>query len=335
MNYFLAEVSNQMLELYEQNRVPPSANNEAEGSTVCDVTNQATSKASSAKEEPAVTNSHSQAGAATSRPGMSKSTSHADNRSGPARTLHAQGNEYASGDNKNASSDHNADSESKDKLDHEMDDAGEAQTSSQNTAHVKEDQERNVASSEGGKLKHFVQNLENRDGTVGQSPQDVIKKIDKDKFKAAIEKRKKAGANVARKTDFLDEDDLIERELEAGIELAAESDKNKKDKRQQNRSKSSDRLEQDETNHETHQEERETQGTKEEGEVPDDMDLGSGSPKPTSSRKRKSRSPEGRRNDPSGSHHYSNHDYLDDRSRANRLGYVEREHKRHVPENHL
>ncbi|KAJ9164464.1 hypothetical protein P3X46_024039 [Hevea brasiliensis] len=349
----LEEVSNQMLELYEQNR--PSTNNEAEGSTVGGVSHQTTSKASSGKEEHATTNSHSQAGGITSRPGTSKSMSLADNRGGAPRTTHNQGNEHLSGEMKSAS-DHNADGESSDYVDQGIDtlsrheNMGEANTL-RHASHGKEDQERNVVRSEiseAGELKdkHFGRNLENREGTVGQSPQDAIKKIDRDKVKAALEKRKKSRGDVSRKTDFLDEDDFIERELEAGIELAAESEKSKRDRRQ-SYSKPLDRQRHENPHHENHQEDAgdgERQGMKghlshksdlnimEEGEVPDDMDRGFHSPK-SSNRKRKSWSPpeklpEGKhRNDyVPGSHHYNNHDYLDDRNRMSRLGYVERDH---------
>ncbi|EEF48793.1 Cyclin-L2, putative [Ricinus communis] len=361
----LEEVSNQMLELYEQNRVPPSTNNDAEGSTVGGTTHQGTSKASSSKEEHATTNSHSQAGGITSRPGTSKSMSLADNHGGAPRTTRNQGNEHV-GEEMKSSPEHNADGELTDNLDHGIDtvprheNTEEAQNTLRLPSHGKEDQERNVARSEASetgelKDKHFGRNLENREVTIGQSPQDAIKKIDRDKVKAALEKRKKSRGDVTRKTDFLDEDDLIERELEAGIELAAESEKIKRDRRQ-SWSKPLDRQEHENSHHEKHQEDvgdGERQGTKghlshksdfnnmEEGEVPDDIDQGFHSPK-SSNRKRKSRSPpekisEGRhRNDYApGSHHYNNHDYLDDRSRVNRLSYVERDHKRHVPENQV
>jgi cyclin T len=80
----------------------------------------------------------------------------------------------------------------------------------------------------------------------------------------------------------------------------------------------------------------------EDGELPapDDMDQGFPSPK-LINRKQKASSPRDRkfegkhRNDNvPGSHHYNHHDYTDDRNRMNRLGYMERDHKRHVPENH-
>ncbi|KAJ9549753.1 hypothetical protein OSB04_022296 [Centaurea solstitialis] len=75
--------------------------------------------------------------------------------------------------------------------------------------------------------------------------QDAIKKIDKDKVKAALEKRRKARVgDVTRRTDFMDEDDLIERELEDGIELAAESEKSKQE-RKHNWSKPANQLDDD------------------------------------------------------------------------------------------
>lgn len=61
---------------------------------------------------------------------------------------------------------------------------------------------------------------------------DSMKKIDKDKVKAALEKRKKLKGDVARKVDPVDEDDLIERELEHGVELAVEDERIKQERRQ-------------------------------------------------------------------------------------------------------
>ncbi|WCJ25894.1 Cyclin family protein [Euphorbia peplus] len=351
----LEEVSNQMLELYEQNRLPASTNNDAEGSTVSGVTQQATPKDSSGKEEYAATNSHSQAGGITSRPGSSKSMTHADNPGGAQRTVHAQAND-ACGEMKSVS-DHNADGEAKDNIDSEIDivaqheNVREAQTTSRITSHGKEDEERNAVRSEMGdagelKEKHFGRNFANREGTLGQSPQDAIKKIDKDKVKAAMEKRKKSRGDITRKPDFLDEDDLIERELEAGIELAAESEKNRSDRRQnQSRSHSMDRQEherhEDNAGDDGEQQEMKERLTYKEGEVSDNIDKSFHSPK-SNSRKRKAwstpdKTSEARlRNDYApGAHNYDNDDYSEDRSRADRLGYVERDHKRHAPENHL
>lgn len=61
---------------------------------------------------------------------------------------------------------------------------------------------------------------------------DATRKIDKDKVKAALEKRRKSKGDVPRKVDIMDDDDLIERELEHGVELAAEGEKIKQERRQ-------------------------------------------------------------------------------------------------------
>jgi cyclin T len=51
---------------------------------------------------------------------------------------------------------------------------------------------------------------------------DAMNKIDKDKVKAALEKRRRLKAGVARKVDVMDDDDLLESELEHGVELEQE-----------------------------------------------------------------------------------------------------------------
>ena len=67
---------------------------------------------------------------------------------------------------------------------------------------------------------------------MSSSMMDAMKKIDKDKVKAALEKRRKSKGDVSRKVDMMDDDDLIERELEHGVELAAEGEKVKQERRQ-------------------------------------------------------------------------------------------------------
>ncbi|XP_011011211.1 PREDICTED: cyclin-T1-3-like isoform X2 [Populus euphratica] len=369
----LEEVSNQMLELYEQNRVPPSANSEAEGSIVGGTSHRATSKASSSNEEHVAPNNHSQTGGISTILGNSNPMSRpvheqplADSHGGPPRTSQNHGSYHGSAEMRSAS-DHNMDGEPKDDLPYEIEtlpsqgNFREGQTLRRALDGLgNEDLERNVARSEikdsgESKDKHFGRIGEHREGTFGQSPQDAIKKIDRDKVKAALEKRKKSRGDMTRKTYFLDDDDLIERELEDGIELAAESEKNKHDRRQ-SWSKPLDREEYENLHHgktidardEKHHGMRGQLSQKpdlnniEDGELPapDDMDQGFPLPK-LINRKHKASSPRDRkfegkhRNDNvPGSHHYNHHDYTDDRNRMNRLGYMERDHKRHVPENH-
>lgn len=315
--YFPAEVSNQMLELYEQNRVPPSS--DVEGSAASGATHRAPAKAATSNEEHVTTNSYSQTGGmrpGTSKPALSRPASelsYADNQGGPPRVTESRSNDYASTELKIL--DQKVDGEFKDNQHSELEQlpyqekVGEAQNISRldSEGAGEEDHESNVGRSETrepGELKdkHFGRNLENRRGTLGRSPQEEFKKIDRDKVKAALEKRRKSG-DVARRTDLMDEDDLIERELEDGIELAAGSEKTKRDRRQ-NWLKSSNRPENDELHQGKHQEgvrDEHYQGLKgqqsgpdlnnvEEGEVSAFDDAEFQSPK-SNHRKRKAGSP--------------------------------------------
>ncbi|KAI7742559.1 hypothetical protein M8C21_009325 [Ambrosia artemisiifolia] len=185
----LEEVSNQMLELYEQNRVPPAQTSE--------VLDGSTGGAVAPKAQGHGTNdSDSHVGAATSRP-----------TSDHLKTSQAQSNDDGSTDR---NKDINSDVENNDDQNYESENGPKQQ-------HADENQEK-----DGG------QSLEHR----SQTPKDAMKKIDKDKVRAALEKRRKERAgDVARRTDFMNDDDLIEQELEDGIELAAESEKNKQERK--------------------------------------------------------------------------------------------------------
>ncbi|XP_059666674.1 cyclin-T1-5-like isoform X2 [Cornus florida] len=370
------EVSNQMLELYEQNRAPLSQASEMEGSAGGGATHRAPSKAPAGNEEHVTNNSNSQGGGTTSKPGTLKPASsrpvpdqsYGDNHGGLPNTSQSRNNDYGNTEMKSIS-DHNGEINGDQHHEQEQfihqENMGEVQNKSRfgSDVHGEEDQERSSGRNEireAGQFKdkYHGRNLEYRDGTLGQSPQEVIKKIDKDKVKAALEKRRKSRGDMPRKTDLMDEDDLIERELEDGIELAAESEKVKRDRRQ-SLSKSSNWLDHENPHHVKHKDDGGDgyhQGMKgqssrgqdfenvEEGEVAtfDDADHGYRSPK-SSNRKRKAGSPvdkplEGRqRHDyTTAPHHHSNHhEFLEDRNRLGRLGYSEREHKRHVQENHV
>ncbi|XAR67273.1 hypothetical protein NMG60_11001964 [Bertholletia excelsa] len=349
----LEEVSNQMLELYEQNRLPPSQASEVDGSVGAAVTYRASSKPPAGSEDYAVNNSNSQGGG-TIKPGSSKPVSswsvpdhsYTSNHGGLVKTTQNRNNDYGSSEMRSVS-DQKGDGEVVN-----QDNMGEVQNVSRfGSGHGEEVQERNAGRSEAretGELKdrHHGRNLEYGDGMLGQSPQEAIKKIDKDKVKAALEKRKKSRGDITRRTDLMDEDDLIERELEDGVELAVESEKIKQDRRQ-SWSKPSNWTDHENTHHGL-------KGTKghslhgqdlenvEEGEVSafDEDGHGYQSPK-SSSRKRKAGSPQERldgkqRHDYiSGSHHHNHHDYPEDRSRMARFGYSERDQKRHMQENHV
>ncbi|KAM2606729.1 hypothetical protein TB2_035379 [Malus domestica] len=329
----LEEVSNQMLELYEQNRLPPS--NEVEGSSVSGANHQASAKPATSNDEQATGNSYLQAG--STRPGTSKLASRQGSEhsyvenGGPARITQSQNNDYRNVELKGAL-EQNMNAEVKDIQPPEarhQEKMGEAQNASRFVSEGRsedgQERESNIGKGETRegwepKDKHFGRNLDNRQSAHGRSPQEAIKKIDKDKVRAALEKRRKSVADVTRKTDVLDEDDLIERELEDGIELASGSEKNKRDRRQSwpkpsNRPELGDGPQLNNI---------------EEGEV---SALDSGhefhSPK-SSSRKRRAGSP------PDDHRAHRNHsDYTDDHNRVGRAGHTERDNKRHAHENHL
>ncbi|XP_052174182.1 cyclin-T1-5-like isoform X2 [Diospyros lotus] len=365
----LEEVSNQMLELYEQNRAPPSQASEVEGSGGAGISHRPPPKAPTGNEEHATNNSNSQDGDTTSKPGTLKPASsrpvpdhsYTENHSGPPKVTQNRSNDYGSAEVKSVS-EHRGDGEvvnqhhgSEQSLYEEN--MGEVQNSYRIGSGLgEEDRERNVVRSEArgeGEFKdrYHGRHPDYRDGTVGQSPQDAIKKIDKDKVKAALEKRKKSRGDIARRTDLIDEDDLIERELEDGIELAAESDKMKRERRQ-SWSKSSNCTDHGSPNHGKHQDDAgdgHRVGTREqssslhgqdfenveEGEVAafDDAGHGYRSPKSSSSssRKRRAGSPADRALE--GKQRY---EFPEDRNKLARLGHSERDQKRqYLQENHV
>ncbi|KAE9456478.1 hypothetical protein C3L33_11450, partial [Rhododendron williamsianum] len=298
------EVSNQMLELYEQNRVPGSQASEAEGSAGTAVSHPPLPKAPMGNEEHVPSNSNSQGVGPSSKPGTLRPTSsrpapdhpHQDNHGGTMKTTQNRSTDYGSMELKGMS-DQKQRHESEEQSFHE-ENIGEDPNSSR---FGDEDQERFAA----GVMKDKFpgRTVEYRDDTLGQSPQEAIKKIDKDKVKAALEKRRKSRGDMVRKKD-LDDDDLIERELEDGIELASDSEKNK---------------------HERRQSWPTTSRNVEEGELAAsvDVDAGHGFRSPVSSnRKRKAGSPlerplEGKQRHDyvPGSHHHNHHAFPEDRNR--------------------
>nr|AFK39690.1 unknown [Medicago truncatula] len=141
----LEEVSNQMLELYEQNRIPQSQGSEAEGVAAGGVRAAARAPATSEEQVSKQISSHSP-----------PQRSSVENNAVPVSRTENQSN--------------------------------------------------------------VGQNLERREGPLGQSPKEAIK-IDKDKVKAILEKRRKERGEMTIKKDVMDEDDLIERELEDGVEI--------------------------------------------------------------------------------------------------------------------
>ncbi|KAK7243881.1 hypothetical protein RIF29_38694 [Crotalaria pallida] len=355
----LEEVSNQMLELYEQNRVPPS--NDVEGTTGAGTTNRTTAKAAASNDDTATTNSNSQTGATSSRLEMSKPASSskaaldssASNHVGRPISNHGRSSDYGSTETKHrveddSKSNHHSEPERKENVQEAQD------TVRSRSDNDEKDQESNVGRTE-SKDKHNDKSIDQRDGTFNRPPQEAIKKIDRDKVKAILEKRRKSAGHITKKPDFMDDDDLIEKELEEGIELPPQSEKNKQDRRQ-SLSKLSDRPEYDNM-HGRHQDHADDHhhGSKgpssyepdpsavEEGELSALDDIGGELQSPKSSnRKRKAGSSpdrivEGkhRHNTGPGPHHNNRYDYMEDRNKVSRLSHTERDSKRHIQENHV
>lgn len=257
----LEEVSNQMLELYEQNHTVPHGN-EVDGNGVGGASHRAPpSKTPSVSEEPVLANGHLQAGgAATVKHGGSVSSSagrhgpdqsYADSLSGPQRS--AQNLTSDGGGSAGTSDlwDHTVDDGGNDSVHREQDkfpfsrdNIGEASNRSKNGSELTlEESGRNDMvetadprewKDEGPSHKSSgtVGQVAAYEGQKGHCPPDAIRKIDREKVKAALEKRKKSRNDPSRKTDLMDENDILERELENGVELAAEDEKIKRAGRQ-------------------------------------------------------------------------------------------------------
>ncbi|XP_058730623.1 cyclin-T1-3-like isoform X1 [Vicia villosa] len=218
----LEEVSNQMLELYEQNRIPQSQGNETEGATAGGV--RASSKAPATSEEPA-----SKQIASHSAPQRTS----VENNAAPLAGTENQSND-GSAEMGSDITDHKIDLETRDSQTSEKlpdkDNQREVANRSISGAErvVSGDQDKMVGTEEAAELGrsddtsykfsfNVGRNLELREGPL--SPKEAIKMIDKDKVKAALEKRRKERGEMTIKEDVMDEDALIERELENGVEM--------------------------------------------------------------------------------------------------------------------
>ncbi|KAL2627744.1 hypothetical protein AAZV13_07G190200 [Glycine max] len=228
----LEEVSNQMLELYEQNRLPPAQGSEVEGSAGG---TRAASKAPTANEDQASKQISSQA----------PQHSSAERTVVPQRGTENQSND-GSAEMGSDITDHNLDIRESQNSEQLTQQDNKREVSNRSKSGTERDQDRMVGTKEGAEVgrrdesalnnpgSNVVRNLERREGPLGHSPNEAIK-IDKDKLKALAalgKKRKEQRGEMALKKDVMDEDDLIERELEDGIELAVEDEKNKRERRQ-------------------------------------------------------------------------------------------------------
>ncbi|KAL1565626.1 cyclin-T1-3-like [Salvia divinorum] len=323
----LEEVSNQMLELYEQNRVPQSQTSEAEGSAGG---SQRPPSKMPANDEHVTSYSSPHGGSAlkssSTKPALSQPSpdeQFTDNHSGPPRNTHARNNEYES-------SEYNSfpDRRGEDVI-HEREalprqgNSGETQNKTK-LGHGEEDQKRDALES---KDKYHGRNVSNKDIALSQSPHDATRKLDRERIKAAFERRKALG-DITRKIDPVDE---LEKELE-DVEVPGDSEKTKRE-RKQSWNKAS-RTEHDNSHSTKYDNESgdaqyplmkgqsshgEDFDTVEEGELEPSDQADRAYRSPRTSRKRKAGSP------------FAGSPL--DRNGQGRVGYSEREHKRHAQEN--
>ncbi|GFQ05922.1 cyclin-t1-3 [Phtheirospermum japonicum] len=241
----LEEVSNQMLELYEQNRVPPASQaSEAEGSV--GPTQRPPAPKAPSNEEQQYSSSHG------GQHNTDDNNNNNNNHVGPPRTSQSRNNNNNSDDYENSEIDCTPG---------RNDEINEMRTEDNN----------------------YERNEPVRNSSVSQSP----KKLDKEKLKAAFERRKARG-DITRKVDPMDE---LERELE-DVEMPGE-------KKQSKLGDDLDAVEEGEL------------------ELSDEVDRGGYRSPKSSVKKRKPGSP------------------LDRNGLGRQVGYSEREHKRHLQENHV
>ncbi|KAF6162464.1 hypothetical protein GIB67_026302 [Kingdonia uniflora] len=231
----LEEVSNQMLELYEQNRVPSSQGNVTEASAGGVEAGHHASKPATANEP-----SH--------LPSCSNK-SYGDNQSVHQKNMQNGDADHGSIETTSIISENKGDAmgNAYHHLQPEVvlnNNENRGETLSKTQENDETNSEKKAATESPHKRKREgTMNNDCKDSPVGQSPLDGIKNIDKDKVKAALEKRRKSrsgGDELIKKSEsVMDDDDLIERELEDGIELAVAvaEDKQIKQERRQSWSK--------------------------------------------------------------------------------------------------
>ncbi|KAM0936887.1 putative cyclin [Dioscorea sansibarensis] len=226
----LEDVSNQMLELYEQSRpVQASHANEVEGST-SGGTNQTVVMSSTINENPPSTNVRSHASEAPNTKQGVRVPQSAKLSAPPTASDFQTLPQSSSLTHENASSevfDRKMDNDEEDCLHNEV---GQHGCRSENMAgasihssSLTDRHARGMVTSHGGEA---IETRERKDDAPAS-----ISKLDRNKFKAAFERRRKQGSDVSTETNLMDEDDLIEREIEKGIELAVEDEKLKQEKR--------------------------------------------------------------------------------------------------------
>ncbi|CAK8561376.1 unnamed protein product [Lathyrus sativus] len=335
----LEEVSNQMLELYEQNRTAPS-NNTVEGPAGGG--NQGTAKPPTINDQTATANSnlHTRASSTrheTSKPTISKNVIDPSANHVSARG-HGKHGDYGTTEMTDmAEVDAKCNKHPDQKLAPYKENFPEAQETGGSQSGSEKDLETNGQRSD----------LNHRDAAFARPPQEVIKKIDRYKVKAALEKRKQAAIaanHITKKTELMDEDDLIERAIEDGVELASQNKKNQLDKFE-SLSMPLNKSDYENMQHGKQQDHAdddlqglkgmppcETDRTAEEGELFTLNDINLGVQLPKSSNKRKARTSPDRVKEGKKLHgysaeppHHSRFDYIENRNKLYQPGHSERD----------
>ncbi|KAL8170803.1 hypothetical protein V2J09_022607 [Rumex salicifolius] len=309
----LEEVSNQMLELYEQNRVPAVQTSEADCSTVGGTAEKGTAKG---LIEEQVGHANTSLAGGSSRSGASKLLpTHLDSEPVDNHSSLPKSTPSGCSDYKSSMTDTPNNKEREERKvsgpsplcedgedDHHMTCVSDRDDAQRGSSHNR--------AREGSKPQKRI--IEGKETITMQSTPEVIKKFDEDKLKQLREKRKKSRGDAVRRTDTMDDFDPIVKELEDGVELAAaESEKFNQERKQRASYKG---VQSDMEN-------------VEEGELSAFGNSNSGyqSPKPTDL-KRKAGSPMEKTSDGKQLH---------DESRLSRHGHTDRDHKRRVLENHI
>ncbi|KAF3592479.1 hypothetical protein DY000_02024512, partial [Brassica cretica] len=309
----LEDVSNQMLELYEQNRVPASQGSEVESSV-----------AGGSAHRPGSRNGASTDDHVGSRRTSVRSThehSNSDNHGGSSKGGLNQNNDNRGGEAANASIDDKEEikRETKESPHHENHPAHDSRPLVEGPGKENSERESGELQDDGAVPKSRKVETTG-DAPIIQSPKDL--KLLRDKVKAKREKAKKLLGERTREKDVMDEDDLIERELE-DVELAVEDEKAK-----QRNVESRPKAENSDLMGAEHGEIRDVKGAKnaKEGEMVNDVS-------PVHSRKRKMGSSPPEKQTEGKSRHNSENGEEDHKRSRGSSHHGGREHRRHSQEN--
>ncbi|KAG6480528.1 cyclin-T1-3-like [Zingiber officinale] len=321
----LEEISNQMLELYEQNRpAPASQGNETEGSSASGVNHRAPAKVPVDIEEPTTQSGYSQVSRNTAGESAcpANSSTYSDQFHSDKHVGSYDGNDHGRQDDQGRhemKAGVSGNKITRDGWHHEPANNPDILASRSNRSEPAAEEFATLSADGMAETRErmFIQSQT----TKVQSPaMDAIKKIDKEKVKAALEKTKRSRADISRKMDHMDEDDLIERELEHGVELAVKDERNKQ--KSHNWSKPSYKQELKNIDITENAEEGELSVDSQEAQLPE-----------PSSKKMKTISSPGKQN-----HNIPTSRRLsgiDDLRPSGRLEHVERDHKRFTPGNQV